>query len=347
MMLLPMSYEGTVPTPHEGKLDLATDMVMGRQVALDFPEDTNMTRESEHCVPLEAYSLPSCVTLLGCVLALCVTLRGKVPQQSQEATYLVVSLIVSVFLLSSLSLVYLVVLLKVPEATLRDSSACYVKLFQRILSAVSCLSLACVALDRYLAICWPLRYTDLLTKTRSLLLIACSWLAPFLLLLLACVADISTLCLDSRHTSATLATYAALYFLGASCTVVLYVLVALEFCRSRSALLPMASAADFDERAKSKTTASALTAAALCLFSIPHTVVPLLSPGLLHINFILVVHLLHRVHILLFLPVYAKSTFKAVCDMLMTCLVRVWGRCNSWCRSAEDESEAKIVDETI
>lgn len=275
MMLL--SNEGAVPTPHKGRmaLDFAGDMVMGRQVALDFPEDTNVTRENELSVPLEAYFLPSCVTLLGCVLALCVTLKGKVSQQSQEATYLVVSLIVSVFLLSSLSLIYLAVLLKVPEATLGDSSACYVKLFQRTLSAVYCFSLACVALDRYLAICWPLRYSDLLTKSRSLLLIACSWLAPFLLLLLVCVADLSTLCLDSRHTATTLATYAALYVLGASCTVVLYILVALEFCRSRGALRPAARDAEFDKRAKSKTTASALTAAALCFFSIPH-VSPLL-----------------------------------------------------------------------
>ncbi|XP_047501411.1 olfactory receptor 510-like [Penaeus chinensis] len=340
-MLLTTSYERAVPTPHTGML------VTERQVASDFPEGRNVTRESERSFPLEAYFLPTCVTLIGCVLALCVTLKGKVSQQSREATYFVVSLIVSVFLLSSLSLIYLVVLLSVPEATLGDSSACYVKLFQRILSAVYCFSLACVALDRYLAICWPLRYADLLTKTRSLLLIACSWLAPFLLLLLVCVADHSTLCLDGRNTTPALATYAALYFLGASCTVVLYVLVAFEFCRSRGALRLVAEAAEFDKRAKSKTTASALMAATLCFFSIPHTVVPFLNPGLLPISVIRVIHLLNRLHIVLFLPVHAKSTFKAVCGMLATCLLHVWGRCNSCCRSAGDGSETRFVDETM
>lgn len=267
-----MFFEVTAPKP-QGRhpyLDFTVDMVMGRQVALDFPEGMNVTRKSELSFPLEVYLLPSCVTLIGCVLALCVTLKGKVSQQSQEATYLVVSLVVSVFLLSSLSLVYLVVLLTVPEATLWDSSACYVKLFQRALSAASCFSLACVALDRYLAICWPLRYSELLTKPRSLMLVACSWLVPFVLLLLACLADLSTLCVNSQHTTSTLATYAALYFLGGSCTVVLYALVASEFCRSRGALRLGVDAAEFDKMAKSKTTGSALTAATLCFLSIPH-----------------------------------------------------------------------------
>ncbi|XP_042888714.1 melanocyte-stimulating hormone receptor-like [Penaeus japonicus] len=345
-MSLPISYTSQVAVFYEGRVEVEDSHtgVGGCQVG------ANVTRESGLSVPLEVYLVPSGVTVLGCALALYVTLRGKVSQQRQETTSLILSLVVSIFLLSSLSLAYQVVLLTLPDVTLRDPSACYVKLFQRTLSAVFSFSLAGVALDRYLALCWPLRYYDLLTRPRSLLLVACSWLAPILLVLLACLQDPSALCCDSRHTTATLATYAALYGFGGSLTVFLNGLVATEFRRTRSLLHLGNEAAAFDKQARRRTTLSALLAATLCFLSIPHIIVPLLPPRLLPVILIRIVHLLHRVHVVLFLPVYVKNTFKAVCDMLATCFGEVWSRCwaISWCRRSPRNGEAeKLENESV
>ncbi|XP_068246431.1 adenosine receptor A1-like [Palaemon carinicauda] len=53
---------------------------------------------------------------------------------------------------------------------------------------VSVTSLLCLSLDRYLAICWPLRYRELLTSTRCSYLAAACWILSLLCLLVPTLA---------------------------------------------------------------------------------------------------------------------------------------------------------------
>ncbi|TKS80484.1 Olfactory receptor 11A1 Hs6M1-18 [Collichthys lucidus] len=62
-----------------------------------------------------------------------------------------------------------------------SASVCFLQIFSlHTYGAVEFLNLAVMSYDRYLAICYPLQYNRLMTSTKVAVLIAVTWLFPFL-----------------------------------------------------------------------------------------------------------------------------------------------------------------------
>lgn len=111
----------------------------------------------------------------------------------------------------------------------RRSIALTLVLVPRILHAVTTLTLTCLTLDRYLALCWPLRYPALLTDARCLQLVLGSWLLPALVVGTACIFGKGlTPCPDVRPY---LITYLLLFTSAIAAVMWMYTLIAREFRR--------------------------------------------------------------------------------------------------------------------
>lgn len=298
-------------------------------MSLNFTEQVVATMDNQTIrYKMLLYMSINMATLVECVLAAYITLRSR-DLRERLSTWFSNSLTVSIAMFSSLSLVYATVLLMVPSVKIFWPSGCRVRMAQRYLSAVSCFTLVCLALDRYLAICWPLRYYDALTRTRCRLLCVACWLIPFLLLLLPCAPVLPTLCSDGRTDTEFFVAYTVVYTLEAGAISVFYVLVALEFRRELPCQTHDSSMAMSEELVRRRTVRSALLVIMLYSFlSLPHTVLPLASrlagPGIVPSFVVEAGHIVHRLHLLLFLPMYASvnTTFNAS--------LRSWWRC--FCR---------------
>ncbi|XP_045108749.1 5-hydroxytryptamine receptor 4-like [Portunus trituberculatus] len=284
------------------------------------------------------YMVLSLATVAECVLAGHLTLTSH-ELRRRRATLISICLVFTIGILSSLSLVYVVVLLTVPGATYRSPAGCRVRVAQRYLSVVSCFTLACLSLDRYLAICWPLRYQDLLTKTRCHLLCGACWVLPALLLLLPCIPVLGTMCEKSRTEECLLVAYVVAYTLGAFATFVLYVLVALEFrqniysCNSASAQATGDAHSREVAVVRHRTAKSALTVLMLyTVLSLPHTLLPVVArihKGSIPKEVQEIGYLVHRFHLLLFLPMYAGTNAFFLASLSAWGKL-LWRRCICW-----------------
>lgn len=287
---------------------------------------------------LLVYMVFSLATVGECLLAGYLTVTS-LELRRRRATLFSGCLVFTIGILSSLSLVYVLVLITVPNASYISPEGCRVRVVQRYLSVVSCYTLASLSLDRYLAICWPLRYQDLLTKTRCRLLCAACWVVPVGLLLLPCIGVLQIMCVDSRTNRRLLVAYVVAYTLGALATLVLYLLVALEFRRNRyNSSTDAGHAANGAhsrevEVVRHRTAKSALTVLMLyTVLSLPHTLLPVvkrMQPNSVSRDLLDIGYLVHRFHLLLFLPMYAgtNAQFLAV---LSAWWKAVWLRFTCW-----------------
>lgn len=173
------------------------------------------------------------VTLAESAVAVIIYLKNQTLRQKPSRIF-TGSFIVSSSLCAAVALSLTTVMFMHHGAFYLSRTGCLLRVLLRYLSSVSILIVACFALDRYVAICWALRYYDLLTEARCCLLCIVCWVAPIVLLSLPCVTELSDLCSYGHDHPMFLVSYAILYSLGAFVTCLLYVLVALEFCRSRN-----------------------------------------------------------------------------------------------------------------
>ncbi|KAK3870133.1 hypothetical protein Pcinc_024612 [Petrolisthes cinctipes] len=286
---------------------------------------TTSTRPREINPKLLIYMTFSVLTLAECILAGYLTLLSRALRE-RLSTWFSSCLILSIGILSSLSLSFALVLLSASDFTYVSRGGCWVRVVQRYLSSVSCFLLVCLSLDRYLYICWPLRYYTLLTVARCRNLCIACWVLPVALLLVPCLASKKVLC-QTGHTDYTfLISYSVVYTLGALATLCFYLLVALEFRCSRVRGRPgnEETTAPTPECVRQKTARSALRVLMLyTILSLPHTLLPLLV--LMETPLVPwwvkdVGHLVYRLHLLLFLPMYAFTS-----DAFLACL-------NAWVR---------------
>ncbi|XP_050686240.1 olfactory receptor 2B11-like [Eriocheir sinensis] len=300
---------------------------------------------------LHVYMAFSLVTVAECLLAGYLTFTSH-ELQRRRSTVFSWLLILSIGTFASLSLVYVLVLITVPGASYKSPFGCRVRVVQRYLSVVSCFSLACLSLDRYLAICWPLRYHELLNKTRCQLLCLACWLVPAVLLVLPCVGVLSTMCEKGKTEKRLLVAYVVAYTLGAMTTLVLYLLVALEFCNTpvsrRGSLGDGPVNGDVIREVsivRHRTAKSALTVLMLyTVLSLPHTLLPVVSSmGQHRVPYLAleISYLVHRLHLFLFLPMYAGTNvyFWAALSAWGKVL---WRRLTCWCHAAEEREITRV-----
>ncbi|KAK8385537.1 hypothetical protein O3P69_016371 [Scylla paramamosain] len=99
----------------------------------------------------------------------------------------------------------------------------------RTLHIAISLTLTCLTLDRYLALCRPLRYHALLTDSRCFVLVVLSWLIPITILGVACIYGRTFKpCTDIRPF---LVIYLVMFNSAIATMVVMYFLIAREFRR--------------------------------------------------------------------------------------------------------------------
>lgn len=118
----------------------------------------------------------------------------------------------------------------------------------RILHLVSVCSLCSLTLDRYVAICWPLRYHNIVTSSRVRTLTIASWCIPALILILH---QITTQLEIKAHVS--ISSVAYLFFLWplTLAILVMYCLLAKEF---RGKTTEMTEMKEEDDRVRYRTT---------------------------------------------------------------------------------------------
>ncbi|KAK4316042.1 hypothetical protein Pmani_012749 [Petrolisthes manimaculis] len=292
--------------------------------------NTNITttRPREVNPKLLIYMTFSVLTLSECILAGYLTLLSRALRE-RLSTWFSSCLILSIGILSSLSLSFALVLLSASDFTYVSRGGCWIRVVQRYLSTVSCFLLVCLSLDRYLYICWPLRYYTLLTVARCRNLCIACWVLPVALLLVPCLASKKVLC-QTGHTDYTfLISYSVVYTLGTLATLCFYLLVAMEFrCsrvrrRGRPGREGTSAPPTPPECVREKTARSALRVLMLyTILSLPHTLLPLLA--LMETPLVPwwvkdAGHLVYRLHLLLFLPMYAFTS-----DAFLACL-NAWG----------------------
>lgn len=130
-----------------------------------------------------------------------------------------------------------------------------------ILHVVSVLGLCCLTLDRYVAICHPLRYRYILTPLRYRGMVAASWCVP--VLVLATGVTFSELYCEERYA---VIPYLVLFLSASFIVMVMYFRLALEF-RGCGSELPN----DILERTRYKTSRDVLVIIVLNItLSIPH-----------------------------------------------------------------------------
>ena len=178
-------------------------------------------------VAIIASRLPLSVLLIVFAsLTILVTRRTPSLTERPSAT-LITNLGVTGALIGSIIFVFTVLLLsmEVPLPMVKIIGV----LLPRILHIVITLTLAWVALDRYLAICRPLRYPMLMTESRCFLLVAASWVIPFLFLgLPSAFVNVVSPCTNVRPY---LVIYLIMFTSAIFAIVVMYFLIAREFRR--------------------------------------------------------------------------------------------------------------------
>ncbi|XP_045625333.1 G-protein coupled receptor 52 [Procambarus clarkii] len=112
---------------------------------------------------------------------------------------------------------------------LREATVWCIIILPRYLHIVSVLCLSCLALDRYLAICWPLRYNDLLTDSRCKVLVLGCWAVP----VLTFIVLLPSTKFSCFHPSPFLTGYLTVFTVASLAVVLMYVLMAREFRRRR------------------------------------------------------------------------------------------------------------------
>ncbi|XP_064099897.1 adenosine receptor A3-like isoform X1 [Macrobrachium nipponense] len=286
-------------------------------------------------VILGVYFTSSVFTFIECLFAVYIS-RTNASLKRRPSKYFSYNLVLSVGLLAGISLVYGACLLFIPDSSHISTAGCFIRVVQRCLSAVSCLTLTCLALDRYVSICWPLRYYQIITEVRTLILSVGCWLAGFLLPMLPCATQLPTFCLSGASNFIFLASYAAVYNLGAFSMLVFYLLVNREFRQYPSNQRHENSAlAQTEQLVRLKTARSTVRVLLLySLLSLPHMILPLVNRmlGWSGVWFSVVYHLchlLHRLHLLLFLPMYMwansdshealLASFRTICQRLPCC----------------------------
>ncbi|XP_047476209.1 olfactory receptor 142-like isoform X1 [Penaeus chinensis] len=223
------------------------------------------------------------------------------------------------------------------------------KISVRFLHTVSVFNLCCLSLDRYLFICWPLHYHQLLTPRRCNLLVAACWLAAAGLVVLPSLPTFD-FCTKRdnkfRVSKAVLISYISAYGVSVVVVVALYLLVA------REVSVALVSVRADQERARRKTRQSIFTVVFMQLvLSAPDMVIQLMSlqesdhtvrAASLSPILLLFVQLL-------FLPVYAwKNTlFRAAIVQLFSPVVRSVS-CNvrKACSRSSSRSTAKSLANT-
>ncbi|XP_071512753.1 olfactory receptor 6M1-like [Panulirus ornatus] len=271
-------------------------------------QETSQERNS--LLSLDIFYLTiSVLTLVECAFTFFINSSNKTLRK-RATTSFANNLAASIGVLSSVSFVCNAYFIAESSFTEVPWACIVLAVFVRYLHLVSCLTLACLSLDRYVAICWPLHYQYLLTRIRCRLLCLACWVIPCVLLLLPCASELQTICSRDSVVSLTfLLAYTVIYSLGAVATFIFYILVALEFRRERGG---HAQDKERIERLlRTRTAKSAMRVFAFyILFSLPHTVFPLVQralpnpqslPTYLKDTF----HVINRIHVLFFLPVYA------------------------------------------
>ncbi|XP_063605080.1 olfactory receptor 1J1-like isoform X1 [Penaeus indicus] len=255
------------------------------------------------------YMTLSLLTMIECVLTIFIYSMERRLRKRTTSPF-VYSLAVSIALLSAISFIFNVKLLFYSCRNKRTIEWCVVlSIFLRYLHVVSCFCVTCLALYRYLYLCWPLHYPMLVTKRRCCYVTLACWTLPIALVAVPSAIDGQAPCADMRVTVSFYATYIALYISGALATFVAYLLVALEFRRKRHALALSSDVARSDRLVKGRTERSALSVLALyAVLSLPHIIMLLvtrMSNGRASAVNLDCASLLNRLHLLLFLPFYA------------------------------------------
>ncbi|XP_047497105.1 olfactory receptor 49-like [Penaeus chinensis] len=229
--------------------------------------------------------------------------------RKREPSPFVYSLAVSITLLSAFSFAYNVRLLS--RSCQNDWSIMWcvvLNILLRYLHVVSCFCVTCLALYRYLYLCWPLRCPMLVTKRRCYYVTLACWTLPIALVAVPSAIDGKAPCADMKVTDSFRITYVVLYILGALATFVAYLLVALEFRRKHNSASPTADIAKFDFLVKLRTERCALHVFVLyTILSLPHIIMVIMSmiyDEIAQVNRNIPA-LLQRLHLLLFLPFYA------------------------------------------
>ncbi|XP_063605079.1 olfactory receptor 6E1-like [Penaeus indicus] len=249
--------------------------------------------------------------------------------RKREPSPFVYSLAVSITLLSMFSFAFNVILLS--RSCRNDWSIMWcvvLNIILRYLHVVSCFCVTCLALYRYLYLCWPLRCPMLVTQRRCCYVTLACWTLPIALVAVPSAIDGQAPCADMQVTVSFYITYVVLYILGAFTTFVAYLLVALEFRRKHNSASPTADIAKFDFLAKVRTERCALHVFVLyTILSLPHIIMVIMSM-IYGVNAKMnrdIPALLQRLHLLLFLPFYAWANpfFRAA---LTSWAKRTWSR---------------------
>lgn len=218
------------------------------------------------------YTILSSITLVECAITFLVNTSDET-LRSKASTVFANSLSSSIALLSGISLFCNLYFLTQTVAANALWPCILLTICVRYLHVVTCFSLACLALDRYLFICWPLHYYMWVTKLRCRVLSGACWVAPTFLILLPCAAELPLMCQSKKYAPFYIA-YTVAYSLGPLTTFLLYILVALEFRRNSQAQ----ARGEMDmtrQLLRVKTARSALSVLAIYLFfSLPHVSIP-------------------------------------------------------------------------
>ncbi|XP_063590733.1 5-hydroxytryptamine receptor 4-like [Penaeus indicus] len=149
------------------------------------------------------------------------------------------------------------------------------KISVRFLHTVTVLNLCCLSLDRYLYICWPLHYHQLLTPRRCNLLVAACWLAAAGLLVLPGLPTFDVCPKRGnkfRVSEAVMISYISSYGVSVVVVVVFYLLVA------REVSVALVGVRADQERARRRTRQSIFTVVFIQLvLSAPDMVIQLVS----------------------------------------------------------------------
>lgn len=126
--------------------------------------------------------------------------------------------------------------------------------FPRILHLVSVFSLCSLTLDRYVAICWPLHYHNILTPSRVRAITIASWCIPTLVMILNEVTRLPNINLKV-NVSITGVIYLVLFWPPTLAILVMYCLLAKEFRGKTTGRTEMK---EEDDRVKYRTTRDAI-----------------------------------------------------------------------------------------
>ncbi|XP_042892628.1 olfactory receptor 6-like isoform X1 [Penaeus japonicus] len=249
------------------------------------------------------------LTMVQGVLTLYIYTKEK-RLRKREPSPFVYSLAVSITCLSAFSFAFNARLLSLGCRNDYSILWCVIlNILLKYLHVVSCFCVTCLALYRYLYLCWPLRYPMLVTKRRCCYVTLACWTFPIALVAIPSAIDGQVPCADMRVTVSFYATYIAMYISGALATFVAYLLVALEFRKKRHVLDFNGDVAKSDRLVRVRTERSALSVLSLyAVLSLPHVIMLLATrmnsgrPSVVNLDS---ASLLNRLHLLMFLPFYA------------------------------------------